>query len=195
MAILSPGKAARLFTTLLVGLASLYSSADEKSLQLYEQKIKAGIVYNLLKYTLLPEDSLAIKTNKLQICLYGNDLFDGYLSPLEGRSVQQIPIAISSIETAGELTGCNVLIIHQNHVAELPQLIPAVIKNQILTISDAQGFATSGGMIELSKENEKISLHINTGALSSAGLDVQESMLKLARVVSTLEQKSELEKP
>lgn len=181
--------------TLHVILIALFSffyfpgvQADEKSLQLYEQKIKAGIVYNLLKYTNLPEKTLPLINGKLQICLYGEDLFEGYLSPLEGRTVQQITIAINSIKTPAEVESCSVVIIHHTQLHKLPQLLDTINKNHILSISDAKSFAQLGGMIELSKENEKISLYINTTAVAEADLSIQDPMLKLATIVTPLRQ-------
>ena len=44
--------------------------------------------------------------------------------------------------------------------------------------------AQAGGMVELAKEDQKISLYINRDAVGSAGLTIQDQMLKLARLVS-----------
>lgn len=159
--------------------------ADEKSLQLYEQKIKAGIVYNLLKYTDWPEEAALNNQGKLHICLYGADPFDGYLAPLEGRTAQQIPIAISHLQNIAETEQCSVVIIHRNQTRSLPELLTYLSNKNILTISDIEHFAASGGMIELAKEGEKISLYINTNAISNARLSIKGPMLKLAKIVSS----------
>jgi hypothetical protein len=45
-------------------------------------------------------------------------------------------------------------------------------------------FAEHGGMVELTRQNEKISLHINTESLNSARLAIDERMLKLAKIIS-----------
>lgn len=166
-----------------VGCFSIVVNADEKSLQLYEQKIKAGLVYNLLKYTQWSDESSTIKQKKLQICLYTQDPFEGYLSPLDGRTLQQLSIAISIIKTPTETFDCSVVIVHRNQMANLPDLLTVLNGKNILTISDAKDFAQAGGMIELSKENEKISITINTATVKHAGLVIQDPMLKLARLL------------
>jgi hypothetical protein len=171
---------------LLSGFVALIASkaiAEETSLQLYEQKIKAGIVYNLLKYTIWPEEAIPNKNGKLQICLYGDDPFDGYLSPLEGRTAQQIPIAITQLNNIKEAEHCNVVIIHRNQAKALTELLPHLDNKNILTVSDIEHFAQQGGMVELAKDGEKISLHINTNVINNTRLNIQGPMLKLAKIV------------
>jgi hypothetical protein len=187
MAILT--RARRLpIAVLLLSLLSLFSefvSAQENTIQLYEQKIKAGLVYNLLKYTAWPKESALNTTGKLQICLLGEDPFDGYLAPLEGRTAQQTPIAISHIKNTSETEQCSVIIIHRNQAHNLPELLRVIKGKNILTVSDIDQFAQQGGMIEMAKEGAKISLYINKNAVISSGLDIQDPMLKLAKIVSS----------
>lgn len=158
--------------------------AEEKSLQLYEQKIKAGLVYNLLKYTDWPKESPAQTNGKLRICLFGEDPFDGYLSPLEGRTAQQAPISITHIKSVEESQGCSAVIIHRNKEKNLPELLQFLKNKNVLTISDIAQFAQRGGMVEMAREDEKISLYINKDAVDHAGLSIQGPMLKLAKIVA-----------
>lgn len=158
------------------------ASAEEK-LQLYEQKIKAGLVYNLLKYTTWPQESGAGE-GRLQICLFGGDPFDGYLSPLEGRTAQQAPIAVMQIRQVKQAESCSVVIIPRDQESILPELLKFLNGRHILTISDIRNFAKSGGMVELAKEGEKINMYINKNTVERAGLDIQGRMLRLARIVS-----------
>lgn len=161
------------------------ANAEEKSLQLYEQKIKAGLVYNLLKYTAWPKESSSQINGKLQICLFGEDPFDGYLSPLEGRTAQQAPISIIRISSVEETQGCSAVIIHRNREKHLPELLQFLKNKNVLTISDITQFAQRGGMVEMAKEEEKISLYINKDAVNHAGLNIQGPMLKLAKIVAS----------
>ena len=170
---------------MLVLFAPAIALAQEQSLQLYEQKIKAGIVYNLLKYTAWPPSVIPNQRGKIQLCILGDDPFDGYLSPLEGRTAQQIPISITQLQNIDDAAECNVVIIHRNQAPNLGQLLQYLNKKHILTVSDIEHFAQTGGMVELAKEGEKISLHINTSAISNAQLTIQGPMLKLAKIVSS----------
>jgi hypothetical protein len=178
----------------LMCLLSNYSYADEQPQPLYEQKIKAGLVYNLLKYTEWPQVSIAPKADnkvaenpgitKLQICLFGDDPFDGYLSPLEGRTAQQATITIIHVTEVQQTEHCNAVIIHRNQAQQLNPLLQFLRGKNVLTISDIAKFAEQGGMVEMTRQDEKIALHINKESVDLAKLIIDARMLKLATIVS-----------
>ncbi len=172
------------------------SFAVESPAPLYEQKIKAGLVYNLIKYTEWPTAPLApsspanspAKINgspaTLKICLFSDDPFDGYLSPLQGRTAQQALISIVQIINISEADTCNAIIIHKNQREHLQKLFEFLQGKNILTISDIEKFAELGGMIELAREDEKVTLAINKNSVDNAKLVIDSRMLKLAKLVS-----------
>lgn len=155
------------------------AAAQEKPLQLYEQKIKAGLVYNFLKYTNWPGDL----AGNLNVCLFGGDPFEGYLSPLEGRTAQQYKIAITQIRQVQQAADCHVVVIHRNEQGNLPDVLKFLKDKHVLTISDIDNFARQGGMVEMTKEGGKINLYINTNAVGHAGLGIADPMLQLAKLV------------
>lgn len=154
----------------------------EAQLQLYEQKIKAGLVYNFLKYTTWPQTSLG-QDNQLQVCLLGNDSINKYLTPLQGKTAQQTTIIVRKISQAAEARDCNTVFIASDSEDAVPELLQAIAGKHILTISDIKRFSAQGGMVELVKEGQKINLYVNTKAVNGAGLDIQSRMLKLAKLV------------
>jgi hypothetical protein len=172
-----------LFVAALLCISS-GSQSDEKPLGLYEQKIKAGLVYNLIKYTAWPKTSVH---QTLTICLLGGDPFDGYLSPLNGRMAQQATISINQINKITEAGHCHLLVIHKSQSNKLPELIEFLQTKNILTVSDMEKFSIQGGMVELATENSKITLYINNGNVTHNGLTIDERMLKLAKLVSNKE--------
>ena len=167
-----------------------HSFAAETTAPLYEQKIKAGLVYNLIKYTEWPKATRAntVKNDDspatLKICLLGDDPFDGYLSPLEGRTAQQAVISIIHLIGIQETETCNAIIVHKNQRAHLQKLFEFLQGKNILTISDMENFAELGGMIELARDEEKVTLAINKNSVDNAKLIIDPRMLKLARLVS-----------
>lgn len=171
---------------LLIGLQFLCLScnAEERPLQLYEQEIKAGLVYNLLKYTVWPKNSTLDESGKLQLCIFGEDPFDSYLSPLIGRTAQQSPIYIVHLARVADARDCSVVIVHANKQDYLQELFHYLEGKNTLTISDIVSFSKKGGMVEMTKEGDKVSLYINKSAVEQAGLSIQERMLKLAKIVS-----------
>jgi hypothetical protein len=53
----------------------------------------------------------------------------------------------------------------------------------VLTVSDAEGFAESGGMIELFQENGRMRFAVNVEVVQRSGLRVSSRVLDLARIV------------
>jgi hypothetical protein len=153
------------------------------SVQMYEQKIKAGLVYNFLKFTSWPQSNEAVKKGQLRVCLYGDDPFDGYLYPLEGRTAQQYDIVIVRVRAIGEISNCSLVYIHRSQEAELRQILQFLSGKHVMTVSDINKFAEKGGMVELSMQDRRIHLYINPGAASAAGIRIEDRMLKLSTLV------------
>src|SRR4051812_905274 len=111
------------FSCILLYFFCFLAQGENKPLQLYEEKIKAGMVYNLLKYTACLQESNSQISGKLHICMFGDDPFDSYLSPLEGRTAQQIPIFITHITHAEQADSCSVVIIHRAQEEQLDEVL------------------------------------------------------------------------
>lgn len=170
---------ARVAGFMIVALLLLAGQARAQgALELYEQKIKAGLVYNFLKYTTWPAGTLA--QGRLRVCLLGDGVFDNYLYPLKGRTAQQRAIDIMHVEGASEAEGCHLLFIHRNRAEDLPAILGALKNSHVLTVSDIERFAARGGMVELALLNQRVSLRINADAVSSRGLAIQPRLMKLS---------------
>ncbi len=163
---------------LVAAAASLAHAAD--GVQLVEQKIKAGLIYNFLKYTAWPG---VPDQAPMVVCLLGGDPFDGHLSPLGGRTVNQHAIEVRSLRAAAEAGTCSVLIIHQSESASWPQLRKLLAGKDILTVADFDGFATAGGMIEFARTDERIGVKVNVDAIGATRLKVEQRLLNLATIV------------
>lgn len=152
------------------------------TVRLQENKIKAGLVYNFLKYTSWPEDGRS-NNKDLQVCLLGGDSFGGALYPLSGRTAQQKTIHVREIDN-GEVTSCNLVFINKAHDYEIENILSNLKYHSVLTLSDSQNFSRKGGMVEFSKEkDQRIHLVINNKLIKESGLMVEGRLLRLARVV------------
>jgi hypothetical protein len=169
-----------LFAFLLLVAAPFAHAAE--NVQLVEQKIKAGLIYNFLKYTTWPG---VPDHAPLVVCLLGGDPFEGHLNPLAGRTVNQHTIEVRSLKSAAESSACLILIIHQSEGASWPQLRKTLAGTDILTVSDVNGFAQAGGMIEFARADERITVKVNVDAIGATRLRVQDRLLKLASIVRT----------
>jgi hypothetical protein len=166
-----------------LAITLIHPARADEALQLAEQKIKAGLLYNFLKYTEWPLGSTDGASSPLVICIYGADPFDGYLQPMTERTVNQRDIKLHPIHEVTEASECNLLIINSHEESRWPQIRNFLANKSILTVSDMEGFAHAGGMIEFGRKNDRISVEINMQAVTASRLRVEDRLLKLATVV------------
>jgi hypothetical protein len=164
-----------------LALPPIPALADDAKLQLYEQTIKAGLVYNFLKYTTWPA---AAEKSRLRVCLLGSDALADSLSPLQGRTAQASVISIARIDDVQDTAGCSLVFIGRSEEDRLSGLLTALKDRHVLTVSDISHFARAGGMIEMASEDSRVTLYINKEAVDRAGLLIEGRMLKLAKPVS-----------
>lgn len=176
MAVLIPKRS--LVATLLL-LSGFWAQAfAEENLQLQEAEIKAGLLYNFLKYTQWPVTSPSVV-----VCVYGEDPFGGYLQPIAGRSVNQHEIALHTVHTVDEMAACHLLFVNAAEKAHWPEVRKFLVGKSVLTVSDFEDFAQTGGMIEFGRKNDHISVDLNIDAVTAAHLSVGERLLKLVTVL------------
>jgi hypothetical protein len=174
--------ASRLILALTAAALAMEAARAEENLQLIEQKIKAGLIYNFLKYTQWPQGS-ARQSGALVVCLFGGDPFDGSLQPMGGRTVNQRTIEIRTIGGAADASPCALLVVHVAKKSEWPQLKSALAGKDVLTVSDIDNFTAEGGMIEFTRIDNRIGVEINADAVTASHLVVQDRLLKLASAI------------
>jgi hypothetical protein len=77
------------------------------------------------------------------------------------------------------------LYVHEDQKSNWPHLEKALAGKDVLTVSDFDGFAESGGMIEFTRNDNRIGVKINVDAVTAAHLAVQSRLLRLASTVHT----------
>jgi hypothetical protein len=150
-------------------------------LRLAEQDIKAGLLYNFLRYTQWPEPSRP--DQPAVVCIYGRDPFGGRLSGLAGRTVNQRTIEVRSVRNNSDFDACSLLVLNAEEREQWPQLRNYLSRRNVLTVSDYDTFTMAGGMIEFTRVNSRIGVRINIEAVKAADLAVQDRLLRLASPV------------
>jgi hypothetical protein len=158
-------------------------AAAQSNLRLVEQDIKAGLIYNFLRYTQWPAPSR--DGQPLVVCVYGPDPFSGRLQPMAGRTVNHRTISVRAVGAERELDACALVFINSANREDWPRLRTYLARRSILTVSDYDGFAVSGGMLEFTRVNNRIGVRMNVGAAEAANLRVEDRLRRLADVVRT----------
>jgi hypothetical protein len=162
---------------------ALAPARAQEGVRLVEQDIKAGLLYNFLRYTEWPERAAPGQT--VVVCVYGRDPFGGRLTPMSGRTVNGQAIRVRFVDAESEIDGCSMLVINAEERARWPALRDHLMRRNVLTVSDYEGFARAGGMIEFTRVNNRIGVRLNLGAAQAADLVVLDRLIRLASVIES----------
>jgi hypothetical protein len=150
----------------------------QENLRLAEYAIKVGLIYTFLHYTEWPAETQ--NTERFTVCIYGADPFGGRLSMMAERTIDQRAIAVERVGEDAAARGCSLVFVNAVERSRWPRLREALAQSGVLTVSDFEGFAAAGGMIELTEVGNHIGVAINSEAVSAAGLSIQERLRRLA---------------
>ena len=166
---------------LVVGMCLLIAQHTYADVQpTPEYAVKAAFLYNFGKFVEWSDDR-----SPLTVCIFGIDPFGSALDPLHGKSLKGRPLLVKRGFSNVDLTECHILYISRSAKAQFAQILSSVKNRQILTVSDIENFAQSGGMIALVNVANKIQLEINLDATQQAGLKVSSQLLKLSKIVQS----------
>lgn len=179
----------RLAANLLL-FASLWITADTVAAATAQQRtddvrlIRAAFIFNFAKFTDWPDTAFDQSDSNLTLCTAGNDELVEALQLLGDRRIKGHPVVIRPVEEPEGSEACHLLYIAATEESDSLDYIAAVRGKSVLTVSELTGFAESGGMIRLFREDDKIRFAINLEAARSGGLELSSRLLRLAVVVN-----------
>jgi hypothetical protein len=171
-----PGTAAALL--LASTCASLATAASTDAMS--DVGVKAAFIYNFAKFTEWP--ALAPES-PLYLCVVGDDRIAFALSAVSrGQTIQGHAIDIRRMPVEGGQP-CHVLFVSQSTIRGASRLLDVLKGQPVLTVSDADDFASSGGMIGFLVEKGRMHFAINVDAIQRSQLHLSSRLLSLAKVV------------
>jgi hypothetical protein len=168
-----------LFAAMCFGCAGLAPLAIAQQSKPEEYQVKAVYLYNFGKFIEWP--ATVPKTESFNICILGRDPFGPILdATLGGEAINNRKLAARRIAATREADGCRILFISSSETARVKEILTAVEKRGVLTVSDMAGFTSSGGMIQFVLKANKVRFEVNLTAAEKAGLVLNSQLLKVA---------------
>jgi hypothetical protein len=162
-------------TVLLLGI-SLPALA-----QVDERALKAAYLYNFLQFTqwpVPPEDPF-------RLCVLGSTPLDSEFARLSGKPVLgERRIAVRHVGTGDPLASCHALYVDDSQRNLVEEVLRRLDKAPVLTITDGDGLAERGLMIEIRKRELKLGFDVNLKVARRAQLNFSARMLKMASYVN-----------
>ena len=144
-----------------------------------EYRVKAAYLYNFVKFVEWPASAAA---GPLTICVTGRNPFGPALADtVRGESVDGRPLAVRAVTEPD--AQCQVLFVPRDTAAAAA--LQAARGMPVLTVGEAPGFLSQGGVINFVIEGGKVRFDINQDAAMRAELKISSRLLRLARTTDT----------
>jgi hypothetical protein len=161
-----------------------HCTADDQVYPPYQ--LKAAYLFNFAKLTTWPTNSFLSPAAPIRIAVLGQNPFGLFLSEtIAGKTIAGRSLVIEQKQFGDDLTGCHLLFISTSEKDRLPAILESLRGKPILSVSEIDKFAESGGMIGLFPHGPRIRFRINIQAIDAAGLQVSSKLGALGQVVKT----------
>lgn len=148
-----------------------------------EYQIKAAYLHHFAQFVEWPQSTLPAGA-PIVIGLIGEDPFGRAIDEvIAGKRANGHPLIVRRLRWNDPLSSCHVLFVSSSELEHLGAILAATRGFSVLTVSDVDGFAIHGGMIELTTVRNRIDFDINTGAAAEAHLRISSKLLKIARAI------------
>lgn len=148
-----------------------------------EYQVKAAFLFNFGKFVEWPESSFVSDDAPFSICVLGEDPFGSALDSLRGKSIGHRPVAVWRIQKPDSGLRCQVLFVSPSEESHLAGIFASLRGSNALVVGQTRGFASSGGAIEFTLDDNHVHFTINPDAIKRAGLRASSQLLALAKIV------------
>lgn len=171
--------AKKIHIVILLLMAISFSSIAQNN----EYLIKAGFLGKFANFTMWPE---SVIHNDFRITLIGKSPFGNDLEKM--YSIVQIrdkPVEISYIQSIYEIGDCHILFIANSEKDRLSAILAEINNRPILTVSEYDGFAQRGVMINFYETQQgTIHFEINVDMLEKSNIKMDIMLLDFAKIVN-----------
>ena len=148
-----------------------------------ENSIKAAYIYNFAKLVEWPETTFDSPDSPIQLAILGDDSFIETLMTIDNKIASGRAISIKNYGAVSEINQCHILYIGKSEKNNLNTILKKLQNKPCLTVSNIDGFASRGGMINFILVNNKVRFEINLQTTRNSDLKVSSRLLKLATIV------------
>ena len=146
-----------------------------------EFQVKAAYLYNFGKFVAWPNETGTSDAESFEICVLGADPFGQALdTTLAGGSIGGKSVMAKRITKPQDVDSCRILFISSSEENHLKDVLMALDKTRVLTVSDIPRFSERGGMIGFTLEGNRVRFDVNLDSTQGAGLTLSSELLRVA---------------
>jgi len=149
-----------------------------------EYQLKSAFLYNFAKFVDWPPEAFSSPSDPFAICVLGENPFGKALAVLiEGKTLNGRSFQLRLIPDAKHGSTCQILFVSSSERNRFRSILGELKASAVLTVGDTAGFATAGGVANLTLDGETIRIEINIEIAKQKNLRISSKLLNLARIV------------
>jgi hypothetical protein len=146
-----------------------------------EFQVKAAYLYNFGRFIEWPNENASGKNEAFEICVLGADPFGPTLdATLARETIDGKSVAAKRISKPQDVDSCRIVFISSSEEGHLKEVLAALDKASVLTVSDIPRFSERGGMIGFILDGNRVRFDVNLASAQDARLTLSSELLKVA---------------
>jgi hypothetical protein len=172
----------RTFIKSFVATALVLCALDAQAQDVTEGALKGAFLYNFVTFTEWPAEVLP-PGSPIQACIVGDRAVASALERIarDRRPAGHPLVVMTPVETA--LHGCHLVYVAATSARSASRAMISVAGSPVLTISDVDEFARSGGIAQFFLDRGKMRFRVNLNSVKRAQLQLSSRLLAMAELV------------
>lgn len=166
---------------LLVPIANVYASENDD----FTDRLKVAFTYKIIQFIEWTGDAGGESKGPVNLCVLSGNQLDRLFADFDGKAVNGRAVQVAFLNQLPKSSGqCDVLYIGHAEQIRLPQILQHVESiGKILTVSDIEQFAKSGGMVAFKANERSVKMEINVSSATNSGIKISSKLLEVANIV------------
>jgi hypothetical protein len=149
-----------------------------------EYELKAAFLFNFAQFVKWPPDSFINAEAPFYIGILGEDPFGPALeATVRGEAIEHHRLMVVRAQRIEDLKDCQLIFICKSEEGHLGEILSKLGSRPILTVSEVESFAQSGGDIDFYLSGGKVRFEINPQSAQRCGLKISSQLLSLGKIV------------
>jgi hypothetical protein len=151
-----------------------------------EYQLKAAFLFNFAQFVEWPPSAFPNTDTPISICILGENPFGSALDEtVRGAIVHNRRLLIQRAPRVENLKDCHLIFISRSETARIAGVLAELEPRAVLTVSEVEGFAQRGGIINMYLAGNKVRFEINLAVARRKGLKISSELLSLGRLIET----------
>jgi len=149
-----------------------------------EYQVKAGFLFNFLKFTDWPPGFQPEPGKPYRVAVYGDrDVYQTVAGALRGKLLHDSPIEVTAVGPGDNLSAYHLLFIPRRAGVPPAKLMGKLAGGAVLLVGEQEGFAAEGGVIGLVLRGDNVRFQVNLSAAEHAKLKLSGHLAALSEIV------------